>query len=244
MKMDRKWVPSAFTLGNIFCGYFSVISSTNGKFVQAAWLIVAAAVLDALDGKIARFAKVDSRFGVEYDSLADVISFGMGPSMLIYNAVFVNWGNVGLIISIGPLVFASIRLARFNVRLTGFQKDAFEGLPAPSAAVTVSTFVVFNYHIWGDLRWEKVFLFIVIAVCLLMVTSIRYETMPSFNLGEGAANRKKFLFFIFGTIMVAIFPQEAFFPLAAGFVLSGPVYLTWQIFRGENEKNKKNKDKN
>jgi CDP-diacylglycerol--serine O-phosphatidyltransferase len=241
MKVNRAWVPSAFTLANVFCGYFSVISSTNDKFIQAGWLIVAAAVLDALDGKIARFAKVDSRFGVEYDSLADVISFGFAPSMLAYKAVFINWGTIGLFISIGPLVFASIRLARFNVRLEKTNKDFFEGLSSTSSAVTIATFLIFNYHFWNDLRWEKVFLFIIIAVCILMVTSIRYETTPSFSLQAGASNRNKFLVFVIGAMLVIIFPQEAFFPLAASYVLSGPLYFVWQVLRGDTESNKKKK---
>jgi len=243
VKVKTNWVPSAFTMANMFCGYYSVILSTSGKFVQAAWLIVAASVLDALDGKIARFAKVDSQFGVEYDSLADVISFGVAPSLLIYHAVFMQWGTLGLLISFGPLVFGSIRLARFNVRLKGLSKGYFEGLPIPAAAVTISTFLVANIHFWGYLRWEKVFLFIVIAVSLLMVTSIRYHTLPSFSLQGGMENRTKFLIFIIGTTLVIIFPQEAFFPLSAGYALSGPLNFTFEILRGGNQqKLKKEKE--
>jgi len=239
MKVNRSLAPSAFTLANVFCGYFSVISSMNEKFVQAGWLIVAAAVLDALDGKIARFAKVDSRFGVEYDSLADVISFGFAPSILAYKAVFINWGTIGLFIGIGPLVFASIRLARFNVRSGETSKEFFEGLTSTSSAVTISTFLIFNFHFWNILRWEKIFLFIVIAVCLLMVTTIRYESFPSFSLQAGRHNRNKFLVFLIGSTLVIIFPQEAFFPLAATYVLSGPFYFAWQVIRGDSTSNKK-----
>jgi CDP-diacylglycerol--serine O-phosphatidyltransferase len=241
VKVKKNWVPSAFTMTNLFCGYLSVILCTSGRFIQAAWLIVAAAVLDALDGKIARFAKVNSRFGVEYDSLADVISFGFAPSMLLYKAVFVNWGILGLFISVAPLVFGSIRLARFNIRLKDFTKEYFEGLPIPAAAVTIATFLVFNFHFWGFFRWEKVCLFLVIALSVLMVTSIRYETFPNFSLQSGLQNRYKFLVVIVGILLVIIFPQEAFFPLATTYVLSGPVYLTWQILQGGNgRKSKKN----
>jgi CDP-diacylglycerol--serine O-phosphatidyltransferase len=237
MKVRTNWVPSAFTMTNLFCGYLSVILSTGGRYIQAAWLIVAAAVLDVLDGKIARFAKVDSHFGVEYDSLADVISFGFAPSMLLYKSVFINWGILGIFISVGPLVFGSIRLARFNIRLKGFNKDYFEGLPIPAAAVTMATFLVFNFHFWGFLRWEKVCLFLVIALSVLMVTSIRYETFPNFSLQSGLQNRYKFLVVIGGTLLVILFPQETFFPLSVTYVLSGPFNLTWQILRGGNNSN-------
>jgi CDP-diacylglycerol--serine O-phosphatidyltransferase len=237
VKVKTNWVPSAFTMANMFSGYFSVILCTSGKFVQAAWLIVAAAVLDALDGKIARFAKADSRFGVEYDSLADVISFGFAPSFLAYNTVFRSWGTLGMLISVGPLVFGAIRLARFNVRLKGTTKEFFEGLPIPAAAVTMSTFLVFNFHFWGYLRWEKVFLLIIISVSVLMVTSTRYETIPSFSLQTGVENRSKFLVFVGGIVLVILFPQEAFFPLAVMYVLSGPLYLIFSVFRTNSDEN-------
>jgi len=245
VKVKTNWVPSAFTMANMFCGYFSVILCTSGKFVQAAWLIVAAAVLDTLDGKIARFAKADSRFGVEYDSLADVISFGFAPSFLAYKMVFSSWGTLGMLISVSPLVFGSIRLARFNIRLKGTTKEFFEGLPIPAAAVTIATFLVFNFSFWGYLRWEKVFLFLVIAVSVLMVTSIRYETVPSFSLQTGVENRSKFLVFVAGIILVIFFPQEVFFPLAVLYVFSGPFYLTLSVLRGDSDKKteKKKDDK-
>jgi CDP-diacylglycerol--serine O-phosphatidyltransferase len=241
MKVKTNWVPSAFTLANIFCGYFSAILSANGRYLQAAWLIVAAAVLDALDGKVARFAKVNSRFGVEYDSLADVISFGFAPSFLIYKALFINWGTIGLFISSGPLVFGSIRLARFNIRLKGLNKEYFEGLPIPAAAVTISTFLVFNFHFWERMRWEKVYLFLVIVLSLLMVTSIRYETLPSFSMQSGVQNRSKFLVFLIGIVLVILFPQEALFPLATAYVLSGPLRFIWIIYRGEDTRKSEKK---
>ena len=196
---------------------------------------MAAAALDALDGKVARFAKVSSQFGVEYDSLADVVSFGLAPSFLAYKAIFDNWGTLGLFISFLPLVFGSVRLARFNVRLKGFNKDYFEGLPIPSAATTIATFMVFNYYYWEHLRWEKIFLFVFITVSLLMVSTIRYETFPDFSLHKGAANRRKFLIFLIGLVLIIIFPQEAFCFLALAYVASGPLRYSWQMIKGEDK---------
>jgi CDP-diacylglycerol--serine O-phosphatidyltransferase len=244
MRVKTNWVPSAFTMANLFCGYYSVILSANGKFMYAAWLIVAAAVMDALDGKIARFAKADSPFGVEYDSLADVVSFGFAPSFLAYKVEFIEWGTIGLLISFGPLVFGSIRLARFNIKLKGLSKDFFEGLPIPAAAVSIATFVVFNYHFWEYLRFVKMFLFIVLAVSFLMVTSIRYETLPSFTLQSGIANRVKFLFVLLGIIIIAVFPQETFFPISVIYILSGPVRGAWLILRSGQKIKKKKRNSN
>jgi CDP-diacylglycerol--serine O-phosphatidyltransferase len=243
MKVKTNWVPSAFTLANLLSGYFSTLMSANSQFIQAAWLIVAAAVLDALDGKIARFAKVDSRFGVEYDSLADVISFGLAPSFLVYKAVFHDWGTIGLLISSGPLVFGSIRLARFNIRLRGTSKDYFEGLPIPASALTLATCLVFNFHFWDELRWEKVYLFMVIALSVLMVTSIRYETLPAFSMQPGVQNRAKFLILLIGILLIIFFPQETFFPLTALYVLSGPARFTLMVLKGTGEEETTKKGK-
>lgn len=239
MKVKTNWVPSAFTMANMFCGYLSVILAANGKFVTASWLIVASAVLDTLDGKIARITNVSSHFGVEYDSLADVVSFGFAPSFLAYKAVFAGWGTIGLFISAGPLVFGAVRLARFNIRLKGFDKDYFEGLPTPAAAITIATFLVFNFHFWQHLRWEKVFLFIVIAVSVLMVSTIRYETMPSFSLQKGAPEKRKIVVVIIGIISVIIWPQETFFPWTISYLLSGPLRVVGILLFGDNLKKKK-----
>jgi len=245
MKVKTAWVPSAFTMGNMFCGYFAVILAANEKFIQASWLIVAAAVLDALDGKIARFTKAASHFGVEYDSLADVVSFGIAPSFLAYKAMFVNWGTIGLLISFGPLVFGSVRLARFNIRLKGFDKEYFEGLPIPAAAVSIATFLVFNYYFWDQLRWQKVFLVLLLGVSILMVTNIRYETLPSFSLQKKTPDRRKILIMIIGIILIILFPQEAFFPLVIIYVLSGPVRISWLLLGGgSDDSSGKLKEKN
>ena len=123
MRVRAGIVPSFFTMTNMFCGYFSVVQTTQDRFTQAAWLIVAAAVFDTIDGILARLTKTSSNFGIQYDSLADAISFGLAPSYLAYMVFFNGWGTTGLLISFLPLVFGSIRLARFNVRLKGFDKE-------------------------------------------------------------------------------------------------------------------------
>ncbi len=238
MKVKTNWVPSAFTMANMFCGYLSVVLAANGKFITASWLIVAAAVLDMLDGKIARIAKVSSHFGVEYDSLADVVSFGFAPSFLAYKVVFANWGTIGLFISVGPLIFGAVRLARFNIRLKGFDKDYFEGLPTPAAAITIATFLVFNFYFWQYLRWEKVFLFILIAVSVLMVSTIRYETMPSFSLQKGTPEKRKITIVMIGIISIIIWPQETFFPWTILYLLSGPLRVVGILLFGDSFKTK------
>ncbi|MCK6621854.1 MAG: CDP-diacylglycerol--serine O-phosphatidyltransferase [Calditrichaceae bacterium] len=229
-------VPGLFTMANMFCGYYSVILSCQGKFITAAWLIVAAAVLDVLDGKLARLTQSSSDFGVQYDSLADVISFGIAPSMLSYYVFFQNWGTIGLLLSFVPLVFGSIRLARFNIRLVGHDKKHFEGLPSPAAAITIATFVIFSFDAWGLLQWSKVFLGVILLVSLLMITLIRYETMPNFSLHSSRANRLKILSVVIALLVLLFFPQEAFFPLAMVYVLSGPLRVIWLLVASNNDR--------
>ena len=214
-------VPSFFTMANMFCGYYSIILAANHQFIPAAWFIVAAGILDTLDGKLARLTKTASPFGVQYDSLADVISFGAAPAALSYFVYFYHWGTIGLLISFIPLVFGSLRLARFNVRLKGFDREFFEGLPIPAAAITISTFVIFTFHYWQNLRWIKVFLFIILLVSILMITNIRYEKMPNFSLHTSRGNRIKILIVVVGTLLIFFFPQESFFPIAIIYVFSG-----------------------
>ncbi|RMG64548.1 MAG: CDP-diacylglycerol--serine O-phosphatidyltransferase [Calditrichaeota bacterium] len=236
--MRASIVPGFFTMANMFCGYLAVLQVFRDRLTTAAWLIIAAGVLDTLDGKLARLTKSASPFGVQYDSLADVISFGFAPSVLAYVVFFQSWGNIGLFFSFLPLVFGAIRLARFNVRLKGFDKSFFEGLPIPVAAVTIASFVIFNFYFWDVLRWKKVFFLLVLLVSLLMISTIRYETMPNFKLQSDPANRIKILLVLVGGLLIVLFPHETFFPLAILYVLSGPVRVLWPVFFPQTAKDK------
>ncbi len=236
MRARASLVPGFFTMANMFCGYYSILLAAQGRFTTAAWLIIAAGVLDVLDGKLARMVDGASEFGVQYDSLADVISFGLAPSALSYYVLFQEWGTTGLMLSFVPLVFGAIRLARFNARLEGFDKDAFEGVPSPAAAITICTFVLFNYDVWGELRWEKIFMTIVLLVSILMITNIRYEIMPNFSLQSSRINRLKILAVIIGIIIILIYPQRTFFPLIMIYILSGPIRIIWLLIFSQQEK--------
>jgi CDP-diacylglycerol--serine O-phosphatidyltransferase len=236
-------------MASMFCGYYSIILSATGfgsehvgnRFETAAWLIIAAAVLDALDGKLARFTGTSSEFGVQYDSLADVISFGLAPSVLVYYTFFHNWGTLGLLASFTPLVFGSIRLARFNVQLKGFDKDYFRGLPIPAAATTICTFILFNLEIWGYLRWSKVFFAMILVLGLLMISNFRYEVMPDFSKNGSTANRIKIFLLIAGGILIVLYPNYIFFPIAVLYVLSGIFSSIANPIPTEKNQNSENK---
>jgi CDP-diacylglycerol--serine O-phosphatidyltransferase len=130
----------------MFCGFLSIITASNGNYNYAAWLIIIAAVFDALDGLVARLTKSSSELGVELDSLSDIVSFGCAPSFLLYVTYFHQFDNFGVILSSLPLIAGGFRLARFNVQLVGFEKSFFLGLPIPTAALTIASFVLAFYN--------------------------------------------------------------------------------------------------
>jgi CDP-diacylglycerol--serine O-phosphatidyltransferase len=233
VKVSRSIVPSFFTVGNMFCGLYSVISAFAGNFSLAAWMILFSAFLDAMDGKVARFTGSSSRFGVEYDSLADVISFGFAPSILVYTTYAKNMGIVGLLLSFLPLLFGSIRLARFNIQLKGFDKDFFNGLPIPIAAMAIASSILFSQFFYDvPVKYPKVMIILIFLVSILMVSTIRYEKMPNLKIKGSARDKTKLMLFLVGIIIFIIFPSQALFPMMLLYIFSGMVAWVLRLNRG------------
>jgi CDP-diacylglycerol--serine O-phosphatidyltransferase len=236
MKINRAVFPSIFTILNLFCGFLSVISSVNENWVAATWYIIIAAIFDTLDGRVARWMKGYSKFGIEFDSIADVVSFCFAPSFLIYQAYFnqlshdpifegipVYWDQFGLLISFMPLLFGGIRLARFNVS-AGFDKDMFTGFPTPASAITIGSFILFNITIFdGELRLGVYLIPLALIVSLLNVSKIKYDTMPKFLLKSGTWNQVKLLVLMVLLVIFVFFPGETLFPISIAFILFGIV---------------------
>ena len=183
IKITRAVVPSLFTVLNMFCGYLSVIQSSEGHFIAAAYFIFGAAFFDTFDGIMARLTKSSSEFGVQIDSLADVISFGIAPAYLSYKIYLFNFGEFGLLLSSLLLIMAGLRLARFNVQLVGFDKNYFSGLPSPASGLTIAAFVLnfYDEKFGLDKNLSFYFPFVVLFVSLLMISLIRFDTMPKFS---------------------------------------------------------------
>ena len=135
-------IPNLFTSMNMFCGFLSIINASQGKFIYSAWLIIIAAIFDGLDGIVARLTNSSSALGVELDSLSDVVSFGAAPAYLIYATELFKLNVFGVIISSLLMIAGGFRLARFNVQLVGFNKEFFKGLPIPTSALTIATFIL------------------------------------------------------------------------------------------------------
>ena len=220
MKSRKNIVPSLFTMLNLFFGFFAVLSALKGKFVTASWFIFVAAIWDVLDGKIARMTHTHSDFGIEFDSLADVVSFGVAPSVLIYQVYLYKLGPVGVILSFFPLLFGAIRLARFNVSQEDVEeKENFSGLPIPAMSVTLAAYVIFNYDLWEGLRVGELLIPLTILLCVLMVSNVEYQAMPKFSFRQDKRNSILLILVLLGIAIVLLFRQKVLFPLTFGFVL-------------------------
>ncbi len=234
IKVPRTIVPSFFTIANMFFGFLAILYAFNSTdFVRSSWLIILAAFMDSMDGRVARFTGTSSKFGVEYDSLADVVSFGLAPSVLIYLYYFHNWGTVGVFISFFPLLFASIRLARFNVELEGFEKKAFTGLPSPASAIAIASYFIFMAAYLPNHLFPKYLLVLVLTVCVLMVSTIRYEVMPKLTFKGDLWQKIGFLIVILIVILLIINPQLFIFPLILLYILSGLIRFVIRLGQGK-----------
>ncbi|MGC9329694.1 MAG: CDP-diacylglycerol--serine O-phosphatidyltransferase, partial [Candidatus Hinthialibacter sp.] len=161
-------LPNLFTLGNIFFGFYSIISSISGSFVRAAFVIIIAGFFDVFDGKIARATNSSSKFGVEFDSLADLVSFGVAPGVLVYLWALKPLGRIGWLGAFLFLVCGALRLARFNVQIDVVSSDRFVGLPIPcGAAMLASTLIFYHHYISPELPHENHAVLMAILVYIL-----------------------------------------------------------------------------
>ncbi len=215
-------LPAIFTVGNLLCGFLSVRYSLAGEPVHAAWLIILASFFDALDGKLAKLAKSLLKFGVEFDSLADLISFGLAPVILLSQlseGPLARWTPVlGFLF----LLCGSYRLARFNVHFTGGEKTGYQGLPITMAGGTLATYVVFCDHLWGRIRFPEFLLGLIVLLSALMVSTFHYETYPKLT-WQGRRNRIKIALFSACAVAIAINPPLVFFPLALIYMMVGAI---------------------
>lgn len=213
-------LPNMFTAASIFIGTFSMVSAINGDFVFASWMIVLALVFDALDGRVARLTNTCSRFGVEFDSLADIVSFGVAPALLIYMYIGSAYGRIGIVISAIFIVFGAIRLARFNVTTAQIEPSVFIGVPIPTAAVFISilTLIFEDYAALSEYK----FLILVAAVLmsLLMVSNIRYPSFKKVDF-KPAHYMRLLITVLFLASLIVIYPKEGFALVFIAYIFYG-----------------------
>ena len=219
LRIPKAVIPGAVTSLNMFFGFLAIYFSLSGRFVSAAWLIVLAACMDGLDGKIARVLKASSKFGMELDSLADIVSFGMAPAILILSLkAGGTWQLV--LVSFVFLLAGACRLARYNSQKKGSDKKGFSGMPIPAAAISVASFVIFSEYIWSGMRNLPFFYGLIILVSLLMVSVIPYDSFPNFTERTVKSNILLGLF-ILSLVLLARFPQTFCFLFMMGYTAFG-----------------------
>lgn len=223
-------LPSLFTIGNMLLGFYAVVRGYRGDFQSAAVMVFIAAVLDALDGRIARLTGTESPFGREYDSLADVFTFGAVPALLAYFWGLVDLGRLGWLAPLFFLVCCATRLARFNVQAVQpvTENRDFVGLPAPAAAGAIASLLFFAPdHDWRP--WAAALLLgALLGVGVLMVSTFRYKSFKKLDLRKRWSYRAA-LPIAAGLIVVAVHPPAAFLVACGLYALSGPVgWLLWR----------------
>lgn len=229
-------VPSFFTLMNLFSGFLAIISISNGEFVKGAWLIALAGLFDVFDGLMARLADATSDFGIELDSISDMVSFGVAPGFLMYTWSLHELGFVGLIISALPPLCGAVRLARFNVnaRLAP-TKDFFIGLPIPAQAIILGAFFL-TFRDSVDLfdflenGVNSVLIPFMVVISFLMVSTLPFDKIPRFDRSTIRDQKGKFILFLFYLILILTFKEYGFMAVFTIFVLKGIILGGIQFF--------------
>ncbi|MCU0291393.1 MAG: CDP-diacylglycerol--serine O-phosphatidyltransferase [Thermoanaerobaculaceae bacterium] len=224
-------LPTLFTVANMGFGFAATLAALHDRFLLAGWLIVLAGLCDGLDGRIARLTHSTSEFGKEYDSLADVVSFGMAPALLAYQWSLRSLGRWGWFVAFLFLVAGSVRLARFNIKVHTTDRRFFMGLPIPGGAGALTVLVLVHPEplmsrpasllVWGY----------VLAVSLLMVSTIPYRTFKTVNLRQRRPYTTVFAMALV-IALLAVFREEAMAALLGVYLLAGPLESGWRRLSG------------
>ena len=221
-------VPSAFTLGNLFFGFWAIVSAYNGNFMWAAWFIMFAGVLDGLDGRVARASNTGSRFGAELDSLVDVSSFGMAPALIVYFLELGTSGRFSWVICFVYVMATAVRLARFNVIAAqgGRHSNWFTGLPSPAAGMTLAVYFPFSQTEWYRNSLVQLnmqhqgLVFLIVLLSVLMVSNVKYPRFPAagFRSPSQWVGTSLYLIILAGGIFI---PEYFLFPVGLTYVAYG-----------------------
>ncbi len=236
-------MPSAFTLGNLFFGFWSIVSAFNGNFRWAGWFIVFAGILDMLDGRVARLSGTKSKFGGELDSLVDVISFGVAPALLMYFLDFAAAGRFAWILCYIYVSAVALRLARYNVLADAKPTPGwFTGMPSPAAGMTLAVYYPFSQTEWYrvslaylDLQHQGLVV-LILLLSLLMVSNVKYPRFPAIGLRSvrGLVGLAVHLVILLGGLLA---PEHFLFPLGLAYMAFGVgrALVLGLMERGEHE---------
>jgi len=217
-------LPNLCTTASLFFGFISIVKSLGGEFTKAAWMIIIAGIFDMLDGRLARLTGTSSRFGVEYDSLVDLTSFGLAPGILVYLWSLKSFGKLGWLVAFLYFACGALRLARYNVQQKDVESKYFQGLPIPIAAYALATFVIFFHHRFPDADWYRMTVMIMtLALALLMVSTVRYWSGKVLEL-KGLDSFFALVSLVVLIFVIALYPETLIFTMTCSYILSGLAY--------------------
>ncbi len=222
-------LPNLFTSASLFGGFFAIIAAIQGRYETAAIAILISCVFDGLDGKVARLTHSTSLFGTEYDSLSDLVAFGVAPGILAFQWALEPFGRLGWLACFVFVICGALRLARFNVQKDSVEANFFKGLPIPAAASFIASMVLFTKALGGFSGSKHIVIIVLVYVLsFLMVSSIHYISFKEFDLKK----QKPFnvlVAIILILIVVAYKPKIMLFLILTGYILSGPVISLYRF---------------
>lgn len=217
-------LPNLFTTGSLLLGFLAIVRSMQHDYIFASWAIFASGICDALDGRVARLARAESEFGIEYDSLVDLVAFGMAPSILMYTWALHDFPRYGWVVAFMFVACGAMRLARFNVQASTVERNYFQGLPIPMAGGMLLSTVIFYHAVIGpNPPVHNIFMIIMtVVVSLLMVSNVRYRSFKKFDMHS----RWSFFALVVFALLIALLalePQIMVFVIASGYIIMGLV---------------------
>ena len=218
--------PNLFTTANLFLGFFSIVTSTRAEtpdqWAAAAIAIMVAALADGLDGRVARMTHSESLFGEQYDSMSDLVSFGVAPAILLYEWALMPYGKWGWIASFMFLTCAALRLTRFNVLKQSDEKRYFQGMPSPVAASIAASAVIFHEEVNPFHGKDLYILFVMVMLAITMISTIRYRSFKDVKI-KSQEGFGYLLIAILVLLLLSMEPEKLLFPMGFLYLLSGPM---------------------
>ena len=225
-------LPNIFTTSALFCGFYAIVAAINARFEPAAIAMFVAMFLDGIDGRIARMTNTQSDFGEQYDSLSDLVSFGLAPALVMYQWSLYSLGKLGWLAAFVYAATTALRLARFNTQAATEDKQFFQGLPSPASAALLAGFIwlVVANDLGDGSNLIAITFPLTIAAGLLMVSNIRYHSFKQFDL-RGRVPFMTILVLVLILVLIAFRPSIVLFLLAFIYALSGPIMTLLLIRR-------------
>jgi CDP-diacylglycerol--serine O-phosphatidyltransferase len=238
MKKGVYLLPTILTLCGMFFGFYSILASLKGNYINAAWAIMISNIFDGLDGWVARLTHSTTKFGIELDSLSDLVAFGVAPAVMIYKWGLGPFGRIGWAVAFLFMACGALRLARYNIQMGSAESKAFTGMPIPGAAAVVATLIIFYHKIW-ETGPDKNYLVLILTVFLsvLMVSTLRFHGLKELNLGK----RKPFSILVAIVIiftLVVVHPQIALFFFAMIYLIGGIIENIILFYRRRKQTDK------